>query len=152
MMLVLTLFGGLGLFIYGMKVMTDGLKGAAGARLRQWIQRLTQYRLSGLTVGTAVSVFVHSSATTLMLVGFIHAGLMTLPRAIPVMLGANIGTTLSMQIVSFGLGDYCYLAIAAGVLMHFASRSEALRYVGLTVLGFGLLFLGMEVMKDAIAK
>ncbi len=148
--LIASILGGLGLFIYGMKVMTEGLEGLAGGRLRSLLGRLTKHRITGISVGTFLGTLVHSSATTVMLVGFINAGLLSLAASVPVMLGANIGTTLSMQLVSFKLGEYCFFAIALGLLTHLAAPRQALKQGGLMLFGFGLLFLGMNVMSDAI--
>ena len=148
--LIATVLGGLGLFIYGMKVMTTGLQSLAGSRLRELLNRLTRHRVPGLGVGTAIGFLVHSSAGTVMLVGFINAGLLSLYASIPVMLGNNLGTTLSMQMFSFKLSKYCYHAIALGLGVNLASSREALKNTGLLLFGFGLLFLGMKTMSGAI--
>lgn len=148
--LVATLLGGLGLFIYGMKIMTQGLQAIAGTRMRTLLSRLTRNRATAAAAGTAVGFLVHSGAGAVMLIGFINAGLLTLEASIPIMIGNNLGTTLSMQLFSFHIGAYCYFAIAAGFLMQLLSRRDAVREVGLMVLGVGLLFLGMNTMSDAI--
>ena len=149
-MLVFAVLGGLALFILGMNLMTDGLRGASGSGLRTLLARATRNRLAGVALGTILGTLVQSSAVTVMLVGFINAGLMTLAQSVPPMLGANIGTTLSMQLISFKLGEYCYLAIALGFLLQFASPSPRARELGRAILGFGLIFLGMNIMGDAI--
>jgi phosphate:Na+ symporter len=148
---IFTVLGGLALFLFGMNVMTGGLQRFAGDSLRRILARATCNRLNGLGLGTVLGFLVQSSAATVMLVGFISAGLMTLTESVPVMLGANIGTTLSMQLISFKLADYCFVAIALGVLLKLAAPRERLKSAGQALLGFGLLFLGMSVMSDAIA-
>lgn len=151
---ILTLFsilGGLALFIFGMRLMSDGLRGLAGANLRKILSHATRNRLNGLGLGTLIGFLVQSSAATVMAVGFIHAGLMTLGQSVPVMLGANIGTTLSMQLISFKLADYCFVAIAIGFLMKAALPRAKGKATGTALLGFGMLFLGMATMSSAIA-
>lgn len=143
--------GGLALFIFGMNIMTVGLRNVAGADLRRILTRAARNRFRGLGLGTAIGFLVQSSAATVMLVGFINAGLMTLTSSVPVMLGANIGTTLSMQLISFRLADYCFIAIAAGTLLHMAFPQKPVKNAGQSLLGFGLLFLGMSVMSETIA-
>jgi phosphate:Na+ symporter len=144
-------FGGLALFIFGMKVMSDGLQQAAGTRLRDLLYQLTRNRLAGGGVGSVMGFLVHSSAATVMLVGFVNAGLMSLSQSVPVMLGANVGTTLSMQIVSFKLDEYCWFAIAVGFLLQIGGRREGLKHAGSVLFGFGLLFLGMQTMSLGVA-
>jgi phosphate:Na+ symporter len=151
---ILTAFsvlGGLALFIFGMNCLTEGLKRCAGDSLRRILSRATRNRLSGVSLGTLLGLLVQSSAATVMLVGFINAGLVTLGQSVPVMLGANVGTTLSMQLISFKLADYCFVAIAVGVLLHVAWPQARVKQAGLALLGFGLLFLGMSTMSSAIA-
>ena len=143
--------GGLALFIFGMHMMTDGLRGAAGASLRRILAKATRNRMSGLGLGTLIGFLVQSSASTVMMVGFISAGLMTLSQSVPVMLGANIGTTLSMQLISFKLADWCFAGIAIGFLLRAAIPSARVKALGTSLLGFGLLFLGMSTMSSAIA-
>ena len=147
---VFAVLGGLALFIFGMNVMTDGLRAAAGAKLQNLLSRATRRRLRGLALGMGLGALVHSSAATVMLVGFINAGLMTLEQSVAPMLGANIGTTLSMQAISFKLGDYCFVAIALGFILNMAARKPTTRQFGRALLGFGLLFLGMNTMSAAI--
>ncbi len=151
---ILTLFsilGGLALFIFGMNLMSGGLRGFAGANLRLILARATRNRLNGMGLGTILGFLVQSSAATVMLVGFINAGLMSLGQSVPVMLGANIGTTLSMQLISFKLTDYCFVAIALGFLLKVAAPKTRVKSAGKALLGFGLLFLGMSTMSAAIA-
>ena len=145
-----SILGGLALFIFGMRLMSDGLRGFAGANLRRILTKATRNRLNGMGLGTLIGFLVQSSAATVMAVGFINAGLMTLAQSVPVMLGANIGTTLSMQLISFKLADYCFVAIALGFLLHIAVPQTQIKKAGLALLGFGLLFLGMSTMSGAI--
>lgn len=151
LMTAFAIAGGLALFIFGMHTMTDGLRGFAGANLRRILAKATRNRLNGTGLGTLIGFLVQSSAATVMMVGFINAGLMTLGQSVPVMLGANIGTTLSMQLISFKLADYCFLAIALGFLLRSVAPKARIKAVGTSLLGFGLLFLGMSTMSGAIA-
>ena len=150
-MTTFSVLGGLALFIFGMNLMSGGLRGFAGADLRRILSQATRNRLNGMGLGTLIGFLVQSSASTVMLVGFINAGLMTLRQSVPVMLGANIGTTLSMQLVSFKLTDYCFVAIALGFLLKIAAPPVRIKSAGKALLGFGLLFLGMSTMSGAIA-
>ncbi len=147
---VFTILGGLALFIYGMQLMTAGLEALAGARLRGLLSRLTRDRWTGFAAGTGLGFLVHSSAGTVMLIGFVNAGLLSLLAAVPVVLGTNVGTTLSMQLISFKLGKYAFAAIALGLLLKLVFRRELVRNLGLMLFGFGLLFLGMNTMSGAI--
>ncbi|MBP7830967.1 MAG: Na/Pi cotransporter family protein [Kiritimatiellae bacterium] len=149
-MLVFTVLGGLALFIYGMNVMTDGLRGVAGGRLRKILAGAGHHRWNGLFLGIVLGTTIQTSAATVMMVGLINAGLMTLLESIPPMLGANIGTTLAMHLISFRLGDYCFAGIALGLLMAVAGSNTRVRPAGQALLGFGLLFLGMNVMSGAV--
>lgn len=151
LMTAFSVAGGLALFIFGMHTMTEGLRSCAGANLRRILARATRNRLNGLGLGTLIGFLVQSSAATVMMVGFISAGLMTLAQSVPVMLGANIGTTLSMQLISFKLADYCFVAIALGFLLKAAVPQPRVKAAGAALLGFGLLFLGMSTMSGAIA-
>lgn len=145
-----TILGGLALFLFGMQLMTDGLRMAAGDRLRVIIYRGTGSRIAGLGLGTGLGFLMHSSATSVMTVGFINAGLLSLLHSLPVLMGANIGTTLSMQLISFKLTDYALFAVALGFLLHMIGPTPLLRSVGRSLLGFGLLFNGMDLMSGAI--
>jgi len=143
--------GGLALFIFGMHTMTDGLRAVAGANLRRILAKATRNRVNGMGLGTLIGFLVQSSAATVMMVGFINAGLMTLTQSVPLMLGMNIGTTLSMQLISFKLADYCFFAIALGFLLRTAIPRARVKASGTALFGFGLLFLGMSTMSGAIA-
>jgi len=147
---IFTIFGGLGLFIFGMKMMSDGLQHGAGSKLRDALSKLTKNQFLGLIVGSIVATLIHSSATTVMIVGFINAGLISLVKSVGMMLGANVGTTFSMQLVSFDLSKYAPLAVAIGMLMYIVSKKEKFKYIGYILLGFGVLFIGMTMMKEAV--
>ncbi len=148
---VFGLLGGLGLFLYGMDLMGKGLESAAGAKLKRVLERLTSNRMMGVLVGTIVTMIIQSSsATTVMLVGFVNAGLMTLSQAFGVMLGANIGTTVTAQIIAFKLSDWAPLFIVLGVLPLLFFKRRSLRSIGTIIAGFGILFLGMSMMSNAM--
>ncbi len=144
------MIGGLALFIFGMDVMSAGLREATGHRLRKILAKATRNRVAGVGLGTAIGFLVQSSASTVMIVGFINAGLMTLAQSVPPMLGVNLGTTLSMQLISFKLADYCFVAIAAGFIVSMTAPRPSVKAIGRALMGFGLLFLGMNTMSDAI--
>jgi len=150
---IIVLFGGLGLFLYGMILMNEGLQLAAGDRLRRLLETVTRNRFRGLATGTAVTAIIQSSsATTVMLVGFVNAGLMTFTSTLGVILGADIGTTITAQIVAFNMILYLsFPCIGVGLLMFMVGSRRVVKYSGEIVLGFGLLFLGMEIMKGAMA-
>ena len=148
--LVFQILGGLALFIFGMNIMSDGLREAAGQKLRSLLSVMTTRKLSGIGLGTVLGTLVHSSATTVMVVGFINAGLMTLVQAIPVILGANIGTSSSMQAISFSLGKYALFAVTIGFIISMVAKTPKRKKLGLSLMGFGLLFLGMTLMSEAI--
>jgi len=150
LLLVGEIVGGVVLFLVGMQWMSAALRAAAGDRLRGWLNAATASRWRGLALGTSVGFLAHSSAATVMTVGFVHAGLLSLGAALPVLFGANVGTTLSMQLVSLRLTDYALLAIAVGGVVHLAASEGVLRQSGRAVLGFGLLFLGMKLSGEAI--
>jgi len=150
-LLVTQLLGGLALFVFGMQLMSQALQRAAGGKVRNLLFHVTRHRLAGLAVGTTLGTMVHSSATTVMVVGFINAGLLGLVASIPVILGANFGTTLSMQVISFKLDDYCFVGIALGLLLELVGKRDLLKNIGGILLGFGLLFLGMRIMSAGVA-
>jgi phosphate:Na+ symporter len=151
MTLAFTVAGGLGLFLYGMQLMGDGLQKAAGDKLRRLLELLTTVPVVGVVVGAIVTVLVQSSsATTVMVVGFVNAGLMNLSQAAGVILGANIGTTVTSQIVALKLTDLALPAVAIGFGMSMFGRSRSVKQVGQVILGFGVLFLGMLIMSDAL--
>ena len=149
--LIFAVLGGLALFILGMGIMSDGLRVAAGSGLRTLLSKATANRFAGLALGTLLGFLVHSSAASVMLVGFLNAGLMSLAQAVAPMLGTNLGTSLSMQLVSFRLTDYCYVGIVAGLVFQMAVPNPRAKAIGRALVGFGLLFLGMKTMSEAIA-
>ncbi|HNT27702.1 MAG TPA: Na/Pi cotransporter family protein, partial [bacterium] len=145
-------FGGLGLFLLGMKIMSEGMQKVAGDRLRKVLGFLTQNRFMAILVGmTVTAVIQSSSATTVMTVGFVNAQLRTLTQAIGVILGANIGTTVTGWLVSLAVVKYAMVIIGIGVLLRFAGHNETVRYSGEAISGLGLLFLGMTTMSDGLA-
>lgn len=149
---LIVLVGGLGMFIYGMTLMGDGLQLAAGDRLRMMLETFTRNRFRGVIAGTGVTALIQSSsATTVMLVGFVNAGLMTLTQSLGVILGADIGTTITAQIVAFPVILYLsFPCIGLGFLLFVIGNRRVVKYTGQVLLGFGLLFLGMELMKGAM--
>jgi phosphate:Na+ symporter len=145
-------FGGLGLFLFGMKIMSEGLQKVAGKKMRQVLSIVSNNRLVGCGVGAMVTAVIQSSsATTVMLVGFVDAGLMTLTQAVGVILGANIGTTITAQLIAFRITAYALPAIAIGVLLKFFLGRKKWIYVGDVLLGFGLVFYGLVTMKSGFA-
>jgi len=148
--LVFGLVGGLGLFLFGMKTMSEGLQKVAGDRMRKILAALTNNRIVGTLVGLAVTAIIQSSsATTVMVVGFVNAGLMSLVQAIGVVLGANIGTTITAQLIAFKITRFALPAIGIGAGLYLFSRKKSWSYVGEILLGFGMLFYGLKTMKDA---
>ena len=149
--LIIGLFGGLALFLYGMEKMSEGMKKSAGNKMRSVLAALTKNRVIGLFVGAFVTMVIQSSsATTVMLVSFVQAGLMGFAQSLGVMLGADIGTTITAQLIAFKLTDYAMLMIAIGFGMRMLAKSENVKNIGNVVLGFGLLFYGMKLMSDAM--
>lgn len=148
--LVFGLLGGLGLFLFGMKIMSEGLQKIAGSRIRQILAALTNNRLVGTLVGIAVTAIIQSSsATTVMVVGFVNAGLMSLVQSIGIVLGANVGTTITAQLIAFKITKYALPAIGIGAGFKLFAKNQKWSYVGEVLLGFGLLFFGLSVMKTA---
>lgn len=148
---VIELLGGLGLFLYGMKIMGEGLENSAGDKLKGILEKVTKNRFIGVIVGAVVTAVVQSSsATTVMVVGFVNAGLMNLIQAAGVIMGANIGTTITAQLVAFKLTDYAPLFIAIGAIVVISAKAKKRKEVGSIILGFGLLFLGMATMSSAM--
>lgn len=148
---LIELLGGLGLFLYGMKLMGDGLENSAGDKLKKILEKVTSNPIMAVTVGAVVTAVVQSSsATTVMVVGFVNAGLMNLAQAAGVIMGANIGTTITAQLVAFKLTDYAPLFIAIGALIVMSAKAKKRREVGNIILGFGILFLGMSTMSGAM--
>ncbi|HHZ13150.1 MAG TPA: Na/Pi cotransporter family protein [Clostridiales bacterium] len=149
--MIIMLAGGLGLFLYGMKMMGDGLEQAAGSRLKRLLEILTENRLMGLLVGAIVTAIIQSSsATTVMVVGFVNAGIMTLGQAVGVIMGANIGTTMTAFLISLNLTDIAPIIVFIGVGLVFFSKRKTVKSIGEILVGFGILFIGMGFMSDAM--
>jgi len=149
--LIFGLFGGLALFLYGIEQMSNGLKKTAGDSIRSILSALTNNRLLGLTVGAFVTMMIQSSsATTVMLVSFVQAQLMTFVQSLGVILGADIGTTITAQLIAFQLTDYSLLMIAVGFSVRMYSKKDTGKHIGEVIMGFGILFFGMKLMSDAM--
>ncbi len=150
--LVISLFGGLGIFLFGMHAMSEGMQQSAGERLRSILENVTRNRIVGAGIGTLVTTIIQSSsATSVMLVSFVNANLLQFRQTIPVLLGAAIGTTITAQIIAFKITEYSLLLIAAGFFIQAFSKKEKLKSVGYALFGFGILFFGLEIMSDAMA-
>ena len=145
--IIFGLLGGLAVFIYGMNLMSECLQKAAGEKMKSILALLTRNPIMGVLAGAlTTAVLQSSSATTVMAIGFVSAGLMNLPQAISIILGANIGTTMTAQIIAFKISDYIYIIIFIGFIVSFLAKSEKIKNIGQTVFAFGLLFLGIETM------
>ena len=141
------LLGGLAVFIFGMNMMSECLQKAAGEKMKSILELLTKNPVMGVLAGAlTTAVLQSSSATTVMAIGFVSAGLMSLPQSISIILGANIGTTMTAQIIAFKISDYIYLFIFAGFAVSYLAKTEKVKNIGQTVFAFGLLFLGIETM------
>ena len=151
MQIIFGLVGGLAIFIFGMNMMSECLQKVAGDKMKKILGLLTKNPLMGAIAGALVTaVLQSSSATTVMAIGFVSAGLMGLPQAISIIIGANIGTTITAQIIAFKISDYIYLFIFLGFIVAFVAKNEKIKYIGQTVFAFGLLFLGIETMGDVM--
>lgn len=151
MSIVISLMGGLGLFLYGMNLMGEGLQKSAGTKLKSIIKLLTSNIFMGVLVGTGVTAVIQSSsATTVMVVGFVNAGIMSLKQAIGVIMGANIGTTVTAQLVSFNLNGMAPVALGIGIVLYLFGKNPKVKHISEILIGFGMLFTGMEFMKDAV--
>ena len=145
------LAGGLGLFLFGMKLMGDGLEMAAGSKLRGMIERLTKNKYMGALVGLVVTAVIQSSsATTVMVVGFVNAGLMNLAQAVGVIMGANIGTTVTGVMIAINLTAIAPIAVLIGVVMISFIKRNSVKHIGQIIAGFGILFMGMKMMSTAM--
>lgn len=148
---VFLLFGGLGFFLYGMKLMSEGLEKAAGAKMRGILEFFTKNRFIGMVVGIVFTAIIQSSnATTVMVVSFVNSGLMNLMQASGVILGANIGTTVTGQLIAFNLSDIAPLIVIVGVIMTMFSKKQSVKKIGEVVLGFGILFMGLRIMGESM--
>jgi phosphate:Na+ symporter len=149
--LIMGLFGGLALFLSGLELLSDGLKKAAGQTLKNVLSKLTTNRFMGAITGAFVTgVLNSSSVTTVLVVGFVTAGAMSLSQSVGVIMGANIGSTVTAQLLAFNLAAYALLPIAIGFFMMFAAKQERLKYYGMMIMGLGLVFFGMGIMSDAM--
>lgn len=151
--MVITLLGGLAMFIYGMNLMSDGLQKTAGEKMHRILALLTKNPLLGVIAGAlCTAVLQSSSATTVMVLGFVSAGLMGLPQAISIILGANIGTTITAQLIAFKIGDYAWLFVFIGFVMYFfLKKKEKVMEIGQVIFAFGILFIGINIMGDTMA-
>lgn len=146
------LFGGLALFLAGMELMSDSLKQVAGSRLKMFLGKMTSNRFTGAFSGAFITAILNSSSvTTVLVVGFISAGLMSLQQSLGVIMGANIGTTITAQVVAFNVTQFALVPVALGFLMRFVGKRERVRYHGGVVMGLGLVFYGMGLMGEAMA-
>jgi len=149
--IIVQTLGGLGLFILGMKTMTDGLQLIAGQKIKKVLEAVSSNRILGCLTGAGVTAVIQSSsATTVMLIGFVSAGIMNLTQATGIILGANIGTTVTAQMIAFKFSAIALPAIAIGVPLKFFAKKRKTRYMGDIILGFGILFYGMTVMKHGL--
>lgn len=150
---VFLLLGGLGLFLFGMQMMSDGLEKAAGSRMKGILEFFTKNRFIGMVVGILFTAVVQSSsATTVMVVSFVNSGLMNLYQASGVILGANIGTTITGQLIAFNLSEIAPLFVITGVVMYLFCKKINVKRMGAVVLGFGILFMGLSTMGDAMSS
>ena len=147
-----SLLGGVGLFLYGMTVMSAGLKDAAGDNLQAILEKATSNKITAVFVGMVMTILVQSSsATDIMVIGFVNSGMMTLFQALGVIIGANIGTTVTAQITAFNLAAYAPVIMFLGVVAFLFIKNNTVKYVGEVIMGFGMLFVGITIMKTAIA-
>jgi phosphate:Na+ symporter len=143
--------GGLGLFIFGIWEMSEGLHKASGERMRRILHNLTGSPFKGVLVGAGItSIIQSSSATTVMVVGFVNAGLLTLVQALGIIFGANIGTTITAQLIAFKLTDYALPIIGLGMLVMLTAKKKIYKYIGEFLLGFGILFLGLNILTNVV--
>ena len=148
---IFTLLGALGMFLYGMNLMSSGLQKASGNKLRSFLSAMTSNPFKGVLTGLGVtSVIQSSSATTVMVVGFVNSGMMTLQQAVWIIMGANIGTTITGQLVALDIGMFAPIIAFAGVAMIVFMKNPKLHYVGGILGGFGMLFIGMDMMGAAM--
>ena len=145
------LLGGVGLFLFGMSIMSSGLKNAAGDQLKNFLEHATSNRFVAVTMGILVTILIQSSsATDMMVIGFVNSGLMSLLQAIGVIMGANIGTTITAQITAFSLGAYAPVILFIGAILFLFVKKPMVKHVGSIIMGFGMLFFGISVIGEAI--
>ena len=152
LMNILSLLGGLGLFLFGMKLMGEGLELVAGSRLKALLEKITSNPLLGVLVGILVTGAIQSSsATTVMVVGFLNAGLLKLEQAVYIIMGANIGTTVTSFLIGLKISVLAPVAVFIGIIMIMAFKKKLVQHIGMVIIGFGILFTGMEAMSGAMA-
>jgi phosphate:Na+ symporter len=152
-LMLITLLGGVVLLLYGMRLVGEGLQLAAGGRMRHILGSITSNPFKGMLVGAFITAVIQSStATTVMLVGFAGSGLLDLTQIIGVLLGADIGTTITVQLIAFHIFDYALLLVVVGYLLIFATNRKIFKYIGQAILGFGFIFFAMKVMSDAMVS
>ena len=145
------LLGGLGLFLCGMQMMSSNLEAVAGDRLKGILEKLTSNRILGVLVGAVITAVIQSSsATTVMVVGFVNSGLMTLRQAVWIIMGANIGTTITGQLVALDIGTIAPLFAFAGIALGMFSKKRNVQNIGSIIAGLGVLFIGLGMMSDAM--
>lgn len=148
---VFTMLGGLGLFLYGMHMMSTGLENVAGNSLKKILEKITSNRFIGVLIGAGITAIIQSSsATTVMVVGFVNSGLMKLNQAVWIIMGANIGTTITGQLIALNVKDFAPILIFAGVVLVQFIKNKKINYVGEIIAGLGILFIGMQFMSDAM--
>ena len=148
---ILGLLGGLALFLYGMQMMSSGLEAAAGNRMKRILERLTSNRFLGVAVGAGITAVIQSSsATTVMVVGFVNSGMMTLSQAVWIIMGANIGTTITGQLIALDVGALAPLFAFCGVALVVFLKKAVFHHYGQIIAGLGILFIGMEMMSSAM--
>ena len=148
---ILNLFGGLGLFLYGMQMMSTGLEAAAGNKMKLILEKITANRFIGVLVGALITAVIQSSsATTVMVVGFVNSGMMTLQQAVWIIMGANIGTTITGQLIALDIGAIAPLLAFLGVAAIVFMKNEKLHHIGEIIAGLGILFIGMDMMSTAM--
>lgn len=146
-----SLMGGVGLFLYGMSIMSSGLKDAAGEKMRIILEKATANRVIAIFIGVLVTLLIQSSsATDMMVISFVNSGLMALGQAVGIIMGANIGTTITAQITAYNLGAYAPMILCIGALMFLFLKQNTVKHIGSIIMGFGMLFFGISVIKTAI--
>jgi len=149
---IINLAGGLALFLFGINKMSDSLQAVAGSEMRRILKVLINTPLKGVLVGLGVTALIQSSsATTVMMIGLVNTGIMTLNQAVGVVMGANIGTTITAQLIAFNIGQYAFLFVILGVILLFIRKNRAMEHWSQIIIGFGLLFVGLNVMAAAVS-
>ena len=148
---IMGLLGGLALFLFGMQMMSTGLESAAGNKMKVILEKLTANRFVGVLVGALITAIIQSSsATTVMVVGFVNSGMMTLNQAIWIIMGANIGTTITGQLIALDVGEFAPLMAFVGVAAVVFLKNEKIRHIGEILAGLGILFIGMDMMGNSM--